>query len=153
MNGVPTSRYRVIEKDRRLFVIDTWADGGRPEHSPVSPPSRTVPLLPAAPPKLGLPKLALPKQTRFDGSAEVTTHPFYDDRAPRTIKFDAASMQTLGRVKIGMVVASFAFVLVVIDNPWFLAAPFVLLNPAIRKGVRKAVTAWLDRIEHEAAQP
>lgn len=148
MSGVPTSRYRVIEKDRRLFVIDTWADGGRPEHAPISPASGASPIPPAAPPKL-----ALPKQTRFDGSAEVTTHRFYDDRAPRTIKLDAASMRTLGRVKLGMVVASFAFVLVVIDNPWFIAAPFVLLNPAIRKGVRKAVTAWLDRIEREAAKP
>ena len=148
MSGVPTSRYRVIEKDRRLFVIDTWAEGGRPEQLPLPPVSRSSPI-----PPVGAPKLALPKQIRFDGSAEVTTHRFYDDRAPRTIKLDAASMQTLGRVKLGIMVASFAFVLVVIGNPWFLAAPFVLLNPAIRKGVRKAVTAWLDRIERETAKP
>ncbi|QNQ09014.1 hypothetical protein [Sphingomonas alpina] len=144
---MPTSRYRVIEKDRRLFVIDTWAEGGRPVQG--APPS--LPKSSGAAP-VGPLKLSLPRQTRFDGSAEVTTHPFYDDRAPRTIKLDAARMQTLGQVKLGVFAASFAFALVVLTNPWFLVAPLVLLNPGLRKGVRRLLTAWLDRAERASAE-
>jgi hypothetical protein len=148
MSGVPASRYRVIEEDRRLFVIDTWAESGRPVQTAPSPLPKSSGGAPA-----GLLRQSLPKQTRFDGSAEVTTHPFYDDRAPRTIKLDAARMQMLARVKLGVFAASFAFALVVISNPWFLVAPLVLLNPGLRKGVRSILTAWLDRAERESAEP
>ncbi|MES2055600.1 MAG: hypothetical protein V4564_06675 [Pseudomonadota bacterium] len=146
MSGVPASRYRVIEKDRRLFVIDTWAESGRPVPPTQSPMART-----SMTPLVGPAKLSLPRQTRFDGSAEITTHPFFDDRAPRTIKLDPGRMQTLGRVKLGLFAASFVFALVVITNPWFLVAPLVLLNPALRKGGRRLLTAWLDRAERETA--
>jgi hypothetical protein len=148
MSEVPASRYRVIERDRRLFVIDTWADGGRPTPSMPSASSASPPSSPPSGPV----RLSLPKQIRFDGAAELTTHAFYDDRAPRTIKLDAVSMETIGKIKFGALIAAFVFTVMAIMEPWILLAPVLLFNTALRKGVRKAITLWLDRVEREAAQ-
>lgn len=43
MTEQPATRYRVIERDRRLVVIDTWAEEGRPASVSLSPISAARP--------------------------------------------------------------------------------------------------------------
>lgn len=84
MTEVPPSRYRVIERGRRLEVIDTRA--------PTPPPGQ-----PAAPPtRSGVPRTgALPRVVRYDGTRAWTTQPWYDDRGPRQVTLMPGAVQQL----------------------------------------------------------
>jgi hypothetical protein len=92
----------------------------------------------------------LPKQVSFDGSAELTTHPFYDVKAPRTIRLDPGSAATMGRVKLVAVVLVVIGVVAAIAQPALLAVLAIFANKQLRTGIRRSATRWLDRVEAEA---
>ena len=124
MSEPPPPRYRVVERGRRLEVIDT----------------RAAPVDPVPAPKL------FPRQMRFDSSGEITTRAFYDTKGPRTIRLDSVSAATIGRVKIVALFALFAFIAAAVAVPWLLAIPFALFNKGVRKPARDGITRWLDGI-------
>ncbi len=98
---MPPTRFRVIERGRRLVVIDTRAAG----------------------PVAG----AGPQRTRFDGGGEVVTAALYDDKAPRTLRLDAARLRIVGWCRAG------AFL-----TQW---------SPEMHRPLRGWVTRYLDRVE------
>lgn len=115
----PPSRYRVVERGRRLEVIDTFS-GEAP-----APAGRTP----------------------MDAGLMVTNRTF-DLKAPRTLRLDDAGMATVGRARLiaGLLVA--AIVVLGIAVPWLLVVPvIVLLQPKLRAQVRGATTRWLDRYD------
>ncbi len=122
MTEPPPSRYRVVERGRRLEVIDTRAH-------PTGPPPRLF-----------------PRQTRFDGSGELATRAFYDAKGPRTIRLDSVSVGVIGRVKFVALFAAFGFVVAAVAMPWLLAIPFALFSKAVRNPARDGITRWLDGI-------
>ena len=124
MSEPPPPRYRVVERGRRLEVIDT----------------RVAPIVTAPKPRL------FPRQTRFDGGGEITTRAFYDANGPRTIRLDSVSAATIGRVRLVALFAAFAFVVATVAMPWLLAIPLALLSKAVRKPARHGITRWLDGI-------
>lgn len=134
VTDMPPPRWKVIERGRRLEVIDTQASGSR-RLSPVDP---TRPA-----------RLSLPRRVRFDGGAELTTHPLYDDHAPRTILLDPGSAATLKRVQAAAVIAGVLLVVALVFWPWLLIGAVPLFQRDIRRPLRAAATRWLDRVERE----
>ncbi|WP_097062800.1 hypothetical protein [Sphingomonas guangdongensis] len=129
----PPSRYRVVERDRRLVVIDTRT--GQPASGEAAP-------LPA---KRALP--SLPDRTSFDGRATLVTHPLYDDKGPRELVLDPAASTMLGRAGLVLAVAAIATVIAAVAFPPLLILVVLLLNPQPRRRLRAAITRWLDRYD------
>lgn len=139
MTARPPSRYRIVERDRRLEVIDTWAEGS---------PTPRGPLDPSKPPRSILAVLPAPEQAGFDGRATLTTHRAYDLKGPRTVLLDPGSVAMLGRLKLAALSVAFFYVLIVaVTTPWLLMAPVFLFQPTIREPVRAWITKWLGRFE------
>lgn len=162
---MPPTRFRVVERGRRLEVIDTATGqpiGGSPRYGRATSSLNvtgkdallmldqvvgraTVPRTSSAP-KAG----ALPRATRFDGTVSVTTRPFYDNRAPRTVTLDPA------RAKIVRAAAFAALVLLVVTPalllmlawssfPLLIMLAAVAFNPKVRERLRATVTTLIDR--------
>jgi len=134
----PPSRFKVIERGRRLEVIDTR--NGEPAASSPSTSSGNRPAL------------SWPRQVRFDGGSELTTHPLYDDHGPRTLPIDPGAVATIGKARLGAAVVAITLVILLIAYPWLLLVLFLLLGSRWRAAFRKRVTAWLDRYD-EARSP
>ena len=159
MTEQPPSRYRVVEKDRRLVVIDTWAEEGRP--TSVTPPpresGRSVNDLLGLDTKPAETKADISgspfgrfEQTSFDGRGQFMTHPLYDAKGPRTIRMVQGSTAVMKGVKTAMGVVFAAMVLIFVFSP-FALFPIAFVLFAARAKLRENITAWLDRLEQEAS--
>lgn len=149
MTDIPPSRWKVVERGRRLVVIDTLT-GQEANSGPSSVVSARE--LEQASSRAGTTPFGGLEKLRFDGGGALTTHPLYDSRGPRTIKLDPASATLVGRVRVGAALVAMMFVLLAIAQPFALIIlPFVLLQPKVRAQVRDAITRWLDAREADAA--
>ena len=135
----PPTRYRVVEKGRRLVVIDTLTGAPVREHrDPASPasPARPVRQSPAG----------------VDDGSVFTTRPWYDAKGPRTVRLNYASRKQLenSRFVIAIVVAvcvALSFLL----WPFFpLLLVVLLVQPKLRQQARAAVTRWVDGLDQAA---
>jgi len=142
LNGPPPSRWRVIERDRRLEVIDTRTGERLTKTRAAEPASR---------PAANRSPIPLLRQTRFDGGGELTTHRLYDGKAPRTIQLDAGSAAAVSRVQLGLAGAAMLFLVAVVALPWLLGLLVLPLRREVRQPIRRRITAWLDRVEREAS--
>lgn len=138
MTEAPPPRFKVVERGRRLEVIDTGTGESAASSRSSSSGNR--------------PALSWPRQVRFDGGSELTTHPLYDDHGPRTLLIDPGAATMIGKVRLGAVAVAIAVVVIVIAYPWLLLILFFLLRPGWRAAIRKRATAWLDRYD-EARPP
>ncbi len=127
MTDAPPSRWQVVERDRRLVVID------RASGQELGP--RRAPAVASD---------TAPGRVEFGGGAVVTTHSFYDDKAPRTISLDAASLQSLRTLRTLAVLALFALVVLAVLWPVSLALLLVLFQRGFWKSLRRRATDWLD---------
>lgn len=135
----PPSRYRVVEKGRRLVVIDTQtgeppARAGRDAASDVTP--------------LG------PERIAFDGRSVLVTRRFYDDKAPRRLTLDEGTTRWLEGARSLAIGGAVLGIVLLIFLPWlaFGAVPIavLLLRPQGRAALRALATRWLDRYEASA---
>ena len=162
---MPPTRFRVVERGRRLEVIDTATGqsiAGKPRSaragSSIGATREDTPLMldqvvgrTSVPRSKPVPQpSALPHATRLDGTVSFTTRAFYDDRAPRTVTLDPA------RAKLVRAAAFAALVLLVVTPallfmlawssfPLLVVLAAVVFNPAVRQRVRAAVTSLIDR--------
>ncbi|WP_322964996.1 hypothetical protein [Sphingomonas fuzhouensis] len=137
MTDMPPTRFRVVERGRRLEVIDTQA-------GKLPPARRTETPRPA---NGKAPRFKLPEKVRFDGGGSWTTDGFYDAKGPRTLTLDAGAMQRLryaGAAALALVIvwAALGFAIPVV---W--GAPMLLLNPKVRETVRGQVTRFIDGLD------
>ena len=124
----PPSRYRVVERGRRLEVMDTRATNGTPARRPAGG---------TRPPR---------GESGADGA--FTTARFYDDKAPRRIALDAAARDRLGRLRLIAAIAAMAWVMLAVWQPWVALAPLpILASNGPRGALRQRLTRWLDRYE------
>lgn len=124
----PPSRYRVVERGRRLEVIDTRVTGAVPGGQPMREARRPR------------------REGGIDSS--FTTARFYDDKAPRRIAFDAAARDRLGRLRLVAMIAAMAWVMLAVWQPWVALAPLAILaSNGPRRTTRQRLTRWLDRYE------
>ena len=134
----PPSRYRVVEQGRRLVVIDTRAG-----ESAIR--DRAPAVQDAAP--LG------PERIAFDGRAVLVTRPIYDDKAPRRLVLDEGTARWLENARSIAIGVAVLAVVAAIFVPSIIAVLVIgsvaLANPKTRAGLRKPITAWLDRYDME----
>ncbi|AJP73551.1 hypothetical protein [Sphingomonas hengshuiensis] len=141
----PPTRYKVVERGRRLEVIDTWSGAvatppmaetrerrGRTDRAPAPAPSRPAATAPAD-----------SRDTLF------TTQPWYDDKAPRAIRESYANK---ARVQKFTQIAAFAVAvtlgLSVVLWPWvpLLLVPLFFADES-RRRLRAAATRWIDTLD------
>lgn len=148
MTAMPPSRYKVVERGRRLVVIDTQT--GRP--------AVREPVVPASPPS-GAPA-ARPIETMAprsvddrSGDAILTTSRLYDLKGPRRIVMRENFSNRLGRAIGGWLIALFVFAAVTaLFSPWLLLLPLALsFQPKARAAFRQWITARLDEADQAAS--
>jgi len=156
----PPPRYKVVERGRRLEVIDTRT--GKPASSVPLPPAGGVkggaigrgrdgdltgP--PPAPPASGRGAKA--------GSAGIDTDVFvtrrwFDDKAPRSIRMNYANRARLLNLRWGAAIAV-ALLVVLSFLFWPLAVMLVfalIFGPKLRAQLRVVSTRWLDGFDQAA---
>jgi hypothetical protein len=147
VTDAPPTRYRVVERGRRLVVIDTLT--GQPatrelavhESKAVAPATRPV--------EASAPSAVDDRS----GHAVLTTSRFYDLKAPRRIVMTPAFNERFGKAARGWLIA-----IVVIGTVatlffpmlWLLVA-VALIQPKLRGGLRSWITARLDEADQAAS--
>ncbi|MGE7206378.1 hypothetical protein ACQKJZ_11935 [Sphingomonas sp. NPDC019816] len=146
MTDMPPTRFRVVERGRRLEVIDTQAK--RP-----SAPTPQKPLDLASLPTGAVDRAKagdrtwLPTKIRFDGGLVWTTRRFYDAKGPRTLTLNAGTVGQL-RMAAGILIAAFIGWLILASFvPALLGLPLLLASGKTRETLRSAVTDWIDRLQ------
>ena len=144
MAGPPPPRYRVVERGRRLEVIDTWAAGG--------PPPQSITLRPSERPRdLAVPAPGASPVTnaaRTLGRTGFTTSRLYDDKGPRRIAVDSDGQRQLETARNAAAFGvALAIVLIFLWWPILLVLPFLLASRQSRTAARAAVTRWLDKLD------
>lgn len=147
VTDVPPSRYKVVERDRRLVVIDTLTGKPASAPGPIPPADRQD-----HPPSPIERPVAEDEPRRIDdrsGAQILTTSRLYDLKAPRRIVMGDRFNEKFGGVIGGWLVGLFiAFSIAFIFFPWLIVLPFVLaLQPKLRAGIRTWITARLDEVE------
>lgn len=133
----PPSRYKVVERGRRLEVIDTR------NGEPVRPPLTASPAERRTSPMLR--KLGSGDGTRF------TTSPLYDAKGPRTIKLDYSAMARLRQLRFAVAIGVAVTVAIAFLAWWMIPVAIVAIaNAKTRSGVRAAITRWLDGFDQAA---
>jgi hypothetical protein len=148
VTDVPPSRYKVVERDRRLVVIDTLTGKPASAPGPIPPAARQDQ---SAPSPVERP-VTETEPRRIDdrsGAQILTTSPLYDLKAPRQIVMGDRFNEKIGKAIGGWLIAAFfAFAIAFLFYPWLIVLPFVLaLQPKLRAGIRRWITARLDEIE------
>jgi hypothetical protein len=152
---MPPSRYRVVERGRRLIVIDNHngapvtglprAQQARvdrlvkalrtpePGRSAPPPPQRTRPAPQQRPIEAGDPTI-------------LTTQSWFDDKAPRRVRIGQENNSVLA-IAVLIVLALIVFGIVLFGWPALVVLVFLLAQKAVRAQFRRMVTHWLDGLE------
>ncbi|MDT8760680.1 hypothetical protein MZO42_18415 [Sphingomonas psychrotolerans] len=128
----PPSRYKVVERGRRLEVIDTRT--GQPASRPPEPGMRS-----SSGGKGG---------AGIDSDVFVTKR-WFDDKAPRSIRLNYAVRARLLNLRWAVALATVLFVTLLF---WFWPLAILLVGalafgPKLRAQLRAASTSWLDGLE------
>lgn len=140
MRDAPPTRYKVVERGRRLEVLDTWNNDApvKPMAGAPSPPAR-------------LDKAPSPRSVRPGPSPHspgtLTTSAWYDAQGPRQIALTAAGEAKLKGLKaVGGITAMFAALAIWFFWPLMLLAVFALLRGDARTALRRGAATFIDRI-------
>lgn len=136
---MPPSRYKVVEKGRRLVVVDRLTGEQVRQQIRETPQHRSDQNYAPPPPAPG--PSARPPMT--GAGRTFTTQSWYDNRAPRTLDLNDDKLGTLMVVGgVAVCLALLAFFLFSFF-PLFVVA-FILLQKGPRAALRRGATAWLD---------
>ena len=132
----PPTRYKVVERDRRLVVIDTRTGAPVREHGDGSRPALPVQRSPAG----------------VDDGSVFTTSAWYDEKAPRTIRMNFTTLQ---QIKNARFVAALVVALCIAFSYWLWPFfPFLLVvllvQPKLRRQARASATRWIDGLDQAA---
>lgn len=145
MTQPPPSRYRIVERGRRLEVIDTRT--GKPVPSSV-------------PPRLGqddrkgrplLQRLRRAPAGVDDGNV-FTTRRWYDEKGPRTVRMNFRTRAKIDRLRYGAAIA--IALLVAFGALLWPVGPILLVSlasaPKLRAQLRAWTTRWVDGLDQAA---
>lgn len=137
----PPSRYKVVERGRRLEVIDTWAARSATP-APAAPAERPRDRADRAP-------RAAPAAAADARDTLFTTRRWYDDKAPRAIRESYANKARLRKAgQIASFTIAVAFALALLFAPATLIVLALLLVPEeSRRRLRAAATRWIDSFD------
>ena len=147
----PPTRYKVVERGRRLEVIDTLTG------EPVSRPSVPLPLAGGARgADIGTAPRDPAASARGRGSAGIdsgmfVTKSWYDDQAPRAIRINRAARAQFTNLRYGVAVAvALLVVMGFLFWPLLVILAFLLATgPKLRAQLRTASTRWLDGLDQQ----
>lgn len=142
---MPPSRYKVVEKGRRLVVVDrlTGEQVRHQIHEVPHRPEQRYGLSSLETPRPNPPSPARGLQT---GGRQFTTASWYDEKAPRTLALNDDKLGAL--VIVGGIVVSLSILLLFLFNIFGLfVVGFLLLQKGARAALRRGATAWLDALE------
>lgn len=143
----PPSRYKVVERGRRLVVIDTHT--GLPATREVKPATPPPPPMPVS---AVIEKRTVNTVDDRSGNAVLTTSRFYDLKGPRRIVINEGASNRLNRGIGGIVIALIAFAVLAVFFPLLLLLPAMLLfQPKARAAFRNWMTARLDEADQAAS--
>jgi hypothetical protein len=148
VTDAPPSRYKVVERGRRLIVIDTRT--GQPatrEVKPAPPPSHA-----ATPVSVVVEKVTTSAVDDRSGNKVLVTSRLYDLKGPRRIVINEAAADRMNRGIGGIVVGLIAFAILATFFPLLLLLPVALLfQPKARAAFRNWMTARLDEADQAAS--
>jgi len=131
----PATRYRVVERGRRLVVIDTQTGAPVSQHGDPARPSAPVQRSPAG----------------VDDGSVFTTQRWYDDKAPRTVRLNYASRQQIKNIRFSIAIAvAVSVILGFLFWPVLIVLAVLLAQPKLHKQARAAITGWIDGLDQAA---
>lgn len=141
MRPLPPTRYKVVERGRRLEVIDTW-NGNAPVHAGMPEPDQSMRRGSDAPVRA----VRASKLTER-GQTILTTSNWYDAKGPRRIVLTEAGEAKLLILKVvAGAAAVFAAVVLWFFWPLLFVAAFALMRSETRATLRKGGAGFLDTI-------
>ena len=128
----PPSRYKVVERGRRLEVIDTRT--GKPASRPPEPGEKSG--------------SGRTSGAGIDADVFVTKR-WFDDKAPRTIRLNYANRARLLNLRWVVALVTVLFVALLF---WFwplaiMLAAALAFGPKLRAQLRVASTSWIDGLD------
>jgi len=152
----PGTRYKVVERGRRLEVIDTW--NGNAAVRPVR--GEPVPQAPRRDASAAIESLrreasVASRAPGLDrrGRGPLHTKAWYDAKGPRQIAVTQAGEEKLKGLRIVAFVVLFVLaVMGFLFWPLLFIVPFFVLNDAARKNLRAASTKFLDDLNQPATR-
>ena len=149
---MPPTRYRVIERGRRLIVIDNWSGApvtGLPREQQARV-DRLIKALGAPAPGAAPPQTPRPPLQPAPGAAGdpkvLTTQPWLDDKAPRRVRVTQDGQgKLLAVVFAAFFIVTLAYIL--FDWPGLVVLGFLIAQKGVRKAIRGALTSLLDGFE------
>lgn len=148
MTDAPPGRYKVVERGRRLIVIDTRT--GQPATREVKPtPSSRAARPVSAPIQTTQPRTIDDRS----GAAILRTTRLYDLKGPREIVMNQGFSDRIGRSIGGWLIAFFTFAVVAtLFFPWLWLLPIAaLFQPKVHAAFRNWMTARLDEADQAAS--
>src|SRR3569623_484248 len=165
MSTPPPTRYRVVERDRRLVVIDTRAKSAPPDDANPAPrPGVAKPTArPANPTRRGigsaqgasglagiLVRIACMGSDDGAGHPVLSTVAYYDARGPRDITLSPAGERRLGRMLVTLAIGLLVAVVLLSLLLSFLMVLFlgaIAINAGMSSFAKPIVTSWLDGLD------
>lgn len=143
MTEAPPGRYRVVERGRRLVVIDTRT--GQPAAR--APAPGAAPAIPPRPPGAAVESTAPRTIDDRSGASILRTSRFYDLKGPREIVMTEGFSNRLRRAMGGWLIGGFVFAVVatLFFPPLWLMPVAILTQPKARAAFRTWMTARLDQ--------
>lgn len=139
----PPTRYKVVERGRRLEVIDTWTgEVATPQTRAAEQRSNG-----SAPPVTR----AMPATLTQRGQRILRTAPWYDAKGPREIVLNQAAEGKLKAIQIGLALTALILVAIVFNFwPLLFIAGFTLARGTVRQQLRTAATRIVDDLDQTA---
>lgn len=134
----PRTRYKVVERGRRLEVIDTWT--GEPASRATRVPERAA--------DRSAMIEALPAKLDQRGRRILRTRGWYDAKGPREIVLNAASEARLRSFRIiGLVLLGLAVLSGFVFWPILVFVGAFLLRGSPRAALRRGATGLIDSLQ------
>lgn len=154
---MPPSRYRVIERGRRLIVVDTRSGMPvtglpRAQHDRLDRLAKALrdrPSFAPAPRPASRPASRPAPAPALDGANPdqlLTTQPWFDHKAPRRVVVATESQGVLVAVVLAIFVGLFAGFMM-FGWPVFVVIAFLLFQKGIRNAIVTATTQWVDTLD------
>lgn len=147
MTDAPPGRYKVVERGRRLVVIDTRT--GQPATREAKQPASPAPSTHMS---KAIEKVTASRVDDRSGNAVLTTSRLYDLKGPRRIVISETAANRMNRSIGGIVIVLIAFAILAVFFPLLLLLPVALMfQPKARAAFRTWMTARLDEADQAAS--
>lgn len=147
VTDAPPSRYKVVERGRRLIVIDTRT--GQPATRETKQPGSPAPSTQMS---AVIETVTASSVDDRSGNAVLVTSRLYDLKGPRRIVISEAAANRMSRGIGGIAIGLIAFAILAVFFPLLLLLPVALLfQPKARAAFRTWMTARLDEADQAAS--